>query len=59
MRNRFIFICAVGLSLKLGNNMSISGKIIHYSNGGLSEHNGGVTVPIVIVFNYIFNTPLN
>ena len=55
----YSFQDTVGLGLKLGknNNMSISWKIIHYSNGGLSEHNGGVTVPIVIVFNYIFNTP--
>ena len=29
-------------------------RIIHYSNGGLSEHNRGFTIPVIAAFSYSF-----
>lgn len=33
---------------------SVSVRIIHYSNGGLSEHNRGFTIPVIAAFSYGF-----
>lgn len=33
---------------------SASVRIIHYSNGGLSEHNRGFTIPVIASFAYNF-----
>lgn len=52
----YSFQDTIGLGFKFGQkrNLSISWKIIHYSNAGLGQENGGITIPIILALTYEF-----